>query len=74
MPHRGTARAGRNVLNRPNVKTKRNIDVVNRAVFHHGERTFERFFGRLKQNLERTFLTLSASSAAAVKTMALWES
>ena len=54
MPHRGAARAGRNVLNRPNVKTKRNIDVVNRAVFHHGERTFERFFGRLKQNLERT--------------------
>ena len=37
------------------MKTQRNIDVVNRAVFHHGERPFERFFGRLKQNLERTF-------------------
>ena len=55
MPHRCAACAGRNVLNGPNVKAQRNVHVVYDAVLHHGEGPFERFFGRLKQDLERAF-------------------
>ena len=37
------------------MKAQCNVHVVYDAVLHHGKGPFERFFGRLKQDLERAF-------------------